>query len=490
VTDSAMTEKVEASLPDKEKNMSEWYTEILERGEVVDIRYGVKGFIVYRPFGMEIMKNIIKLYEEELEKTGHRPFLFPVVIPERNLRKEKEHIKGFEGEVFWIEKGGHTPLEERLALRPTSETAIYPLYSLWLKSYRDLPFKAYQTVTVYRYETKATRPLLRGREFLWIETHNVYTTGEEARAQTREDAEIFWEVTYKKLGIPFLHIRREEYDKFPGAVETYAFDTLMPDGRVLQIGTTHYLGTNFTKVFDVIIHDEKGDQRHPHSTCFGIGLSRILASILLVHGDEYGMVLPFEIAPLQVVIIPIYKTGFDNEAIDKYCIEIRNKLMEEGVKVVFDNTEKSPGEKYYYYDMRGVPFRIEIGPREYQNNTVTVFRRDVRKRETIDKKELLNYIREKSRDILETLRKRAEERLANAIIEVRTKEELMKYVKEDRRRIFKVYFCGREDCAKEIKNELGGYETRGIPTDEEDKRGKCIWCGSEDAHIAYLAKAY
>ena len=481
-------EGVEASLPSKEKNMSEWFTEVLERAEIIDIRYGVKGFIVYRPFGMEIMKNIIRLYEEELEKTGHRPFLFPVVIPERNLRKEKEHIKGFEGEVFWIEKGGYTPLEERLALRPTSETAIYPLYSLWLKSYRDLPFKAYQTVTVYRCETKATRPLLRGREFLWIETHNVYATGDEARRQTREDAEIFKRVTYKKLGIPFIHIKREEYDKFPGAVETFAFDTLLPDGKVLQIGTTHYLGTNFTKVFEVIIHDEKGRHRIPHSTCFGIGLSRILASILLVHGDEYGIVLPYEIAPIQVVLIPIYKAGYDNEAIRQYCREIYDMLRERDVRVVFDDTEKSPGEKYYYYDMRGVPFRLEIGPREYESKTVTIFRRDIRRRQTIEKKNVLKYIEKKSIEILDTIRRHAEKKFSNVIIEVNSKEDLIKYAKGERK-IFKIYFCGKEECAREMKDELGGYETRGMPTEEEGK-GRCIWCGAENAHITYLAKAY
>jgi prolyl-tRNA synthetase len=479
--------EVEASLPDKYSNMSEWYTEILERAELIDNRYGVKGFVVYRPYGMEIMKKIIWLFEKELEKTGHRPVLFPLVIPERNLRRESKHIKGFEGEVFWIEKGGFTPLEERLALRPTSETAIYPLYQLWLKSYRDLPFKAYQTVAVYRYETKATRPLLRGREFLWIETHNVYTSGEEAKRQTEEDAEIFYKVAYEKLGIPFLHIKREEFDKFAGAEETYAFDTLLPDGRVLQIGTTHYLGTNFTEAFEVVIHDEKGGYSTPHSTCFGIGLSRILAAVALLHGDEYGLVLPYEIAPIQVVVIPIYKAGVDNDAIRDYCKEIEDELNKNNMRVVFDDSEKTPGEKYYYYDMRGVPFRIEIGPREYKNKKVTIFRRDIRKRETIDRIKMVDYIREISSNILSTLRERAEERLKKAIIKVTDKEEFIRIAKE-KRVIFETFFCGDEECAKNIKEELGGYETRGMPTDSKES-GKCIWCG-KDGHLTYIAKAY
>jgi len=483
-----MAKNVEAALPDKYRNMSEWYTEILERAEVIDIRYGVKGFIVYRPFGMILMKNIIKLFEEELEKTGHKPFLFPVVIPERNLRMEKEHIKGFEGEVFWIEKGGYTPLEERLALRPTSETAIYPIYALWFSSYKELPFKGYQTCAVYRYETKATRPLLRGREFLWIETHNVYFTEKEARDQTVEDAEIFYRVATEKLGIPFLHLKREEYDKFPGAVDTYAFDTLLPDGRVLQIGTTHYLGTNFTKVFNVVVHDEDGNLVHPHSTCYGIGLSRILASILLIHGDEYGAVLPFDIAPTQIVIIPIYKAGFENEEIDKYCNNIYESLENEGYRVVFDNSEKTPGEKYYYYDMRGVPFRIEIGPKEVQSNKVTVFRRDTRSRETIPLKQLKEYIVKTKDDILRNLREKAEKRLKENIIEAKTKEELLEAFKKEGRKIYKVFFCGRKECADEIKSELEGLETRGTPINEKGE-GPCVWCG-EPGHICYLAKAY
>jgi prolyl-tRNA synthetase len=409
------------------------------------------------------------------------------VIPEKNLRRESKHIKGFEGEVFWIEKGGYTQLEERMALRPTSETAIYPIYQLWLKSYRDLPFKAYQTVAVYRYETKATRPLLRGREFLWIETHNVFASAEEAKKQTIEDAEIFKNVTYHRLGIPFLHIKREEYDKFAGAEDTYAFDTLLPDGRVLQIGTTHYLGTNFTKAFQVVIHDEKGDYKIPHSTCFGIGLSRILAAIALIHGDEYGLVLPFDIAPIQIVIIPIYKTGEDNTAIKNTCIELYNTLKDKGYRVVFDDGEKTPGEKYYYYDMRGVPLRIEIGPMEYKKNMVTVFRRDVKLRERVSREELTKYIENVKDEILNNLRKRAEERLHKTIIEVYDRDELTKLARE-KRRIFKVYFCGRKECADDIKTELGGYETRGIPTDEEGN-GKCIWCGRE-GHLNYLAKAY
>ena len=347
---------VEEKLPDKFSNTSEWYSKVLLEAGIVDIRYGVKGFIVYMPYGMAIMKNIIRLFEEELEKTGHKPVLFPIVIPEGNLKKEEEHITGFAAEVFWITRAGDDELEERLALRPTSETAMYPIYSLWISSYKDLPFKAYQTVAVYRYETKATRPLLRGREFLWIEAHDVFRSREEAIRQTIEDKEIFYRVTYGRLGIPFIHVKREDFDKFPGAEETFAFDTLMPDGRVLQIGTTHYLGQKFSRVFDVKFHDEDGSYKYGEQTCYGIGLSRILASIILVHGDNFGLVLPFDIAPIQVVIIPIPKKGFPDEELYRYAEDVE-ELLSQRYRVVLDRSEKTPGEKYYQYDLLGVPFR-------------------------------------------------------------------------------------------------------------------------------------
>jgi len=483
-------EFIEESLPDKGKNLSEWYSEILQSAEIADIRYGVKGFIVYMPYGMEIMKRIIKLFEEELEKRGHRPVLFPVVIPEYNLKKEEEHVKGFSGEVFWITHAGYTKLEEKLALRPTSETAMYPIYALWIKSYKDLPLKAYQTVTVYRYETKATRPLLRGREFLWIEAHDVFRNKEDALKQTLEDAEIFKEVTYNELGIPFIHIKREEFDKFPGAEDTFAFDTLMPDGRVLQIGTTHYLGTKFSKVFEIKFHDIDGEYRYGHQTCYGIGLSRILASLIMMHGDNYGLVLPFDIAPIQIVIIPIPKSGYDNEKIYEYARDIRDMLEKNGYRVLLDDTEKTPGEKYYLYDMKGVPVRIEVGPKEVDGNTVTIFRRDLRNRETVGISKLIDKIKEIRVRIIKNLREKAEKRLRESIKTISRMDEIIEYGKEGYK-IFRAPFCGEKGCADKLKEYTGGYEVRGsILKEEGTGTMKCIVCSKETKKVVYIAKAY
>lgn len=483
-------EHVEESLPDKEKNLGEWYSEVLQRAEIVDIRYGVKGFIIYMPYGMQIMKQIIKLFEDELERNGHKPVLFPVVIPESNLKKEEEHVKGFASEVFWITHAGYTKLEEKLALRPTSETAMYPMYALWIKSYKDLPFKAYQTVTVYRYETKATRPLLRGREFLWIETHNVYRNKEDAVAQTIEDAEIFERVTHKKLGIPFLHIKREEFDKFPGAEDTFAFDTLMPDGRMLQVGTTHYLGTKFSRVFEIKFHDMDGEYKYGHQTCYGIGLSRILAALIMIHGDNYGLVLPFDIAPIQIIIIPIPRSGYEYEKLMSYAKDVEEELRKKEYRVELDDSDKTPGEKYYYYDMRGVPIRIEIGPKEVENNKITIFRRDLRRRETIEREKLIDSIEKLRDDILYNLRKKAEDWMNSSIKEIASVEEITKY-RDVGFSIFKAPFCGDPQCADRLKNDTGGFEVRGSSLDMVNKEElKCIICGKPTKKLVFIAKAY
>jgi prolyl-tRNA synthetase len=484
-----MARDIEPSLPDKTTNMSTWYDEVLSRAELIDIRYGVKGFVVYRPYAMEIINRFLDMFRKELERTGHRPALFPLVIPEKMLRKEAKHIKGFEGQVFWVTHSGYNPLEEKLALRPTSETAIYPLYSLWIKSYKDLPFKLYQSVTVYRYETKATRPLLRGREFIWIESHNVFRGIDEAEEQIKEDVRIFEKVVSEKLGIPFLHLKREDFDKFAGADYSFAFDCLLPDGKVLQIGTTHYLGTNFSRAFEIKYQDEDESFRYAHQTCFGIGISRILAALILVHGDEFGLVLPFEIAPIQIVIIPIPKKNYPDDKLLDYINYVRDRLEKEGYRVEVDLSDKTPGEKYYYYDMRGVPIRIEVGPREVDNNKVTIFRRDTRVKETVEIAELEGKIREIKDMILVNLRNKAIKALEDNIVYASSLGEVLKYVQEGIP-IIKVDFCGRKECADELKSETMGYETRGYSITEVEKGSYCLICGGKADHITYLAKAY
>jgi len=320
------------------ENFSEWYSEILKKADLVDIRYNVKGFVVYRPWAMYMIKRIYSWFEQELEKHGHKPCLFPLVIPPKNFEKEKEHVEGFEPEVFWITEAGKKKIE-RLALRPTSETAFYQMYSLWIRSYTNLPLKLYQSCAVYRYETKATRPLIRTREILWAEAHDAFASEEEALAQVKEDMKTTRSVLWEKLGIPFMFFRRPAWDKFKGAIDTFASDTLLPDGKILQLPSTHYLGQNFAKAFDIKFKDEDGKEKYVYQTCYGPATSRILAAFISIHGDDRGLVLTPELAPIQIVIVPILIKGKE-EKVMKKCKELKEKL-EKKYRVELDLQENN-----------------------------------------------------------------------------------------------------------------------------------------------------
>lgn len=473
----------------KTENFSEWYSQVLLKADLVDLRYNVQGFVVHRPWLMRIIKAIYRLFEEELEKTGHEPVLFPLVIPEENFEREKEHVEGFKPEVFWVTEAGDEKLERRLALRPTSETAFYYMYSYWIQSWRDLPMKLYQSVSVYRYE-KNTRPLIRGREFLWIEAHDAFATHEDALRQIEEDMENSRKVIWEKLGIPFLFLRRPPWDKFMGAEDTYAADTLMPDGRVLQISSTHDLGHRFAKAFDVRFVDKDGEQKYVWQTCYGPGVWRIAAALIAVHGDDKGLVLPFSVAPIQVVIIPIYYREEDKSAVMEKADRVRKALAEAGYRVhVDDREERTPGWKFNDWELKGVPVRLEIGMKEVSQGFVTLFRRDLRKRERVEDSRLLERVKELETEILETLRERAKKFFEENIVEAKTREEVERALRE--RKMVKMPFCGREECAENLKEATDGGKVRGTPLGfKEGDYGKCAWCGRPARQIVYVAKSY
>lgn len=479
----------EAPLKKKNENFSEWFDDVLQRAELVDIRYNVKGFIVYRPNIMFIIKRVYEIIENLLIEKGHKPALFPIVIPISNFKKESEHIKGFEKEVFKINEAGGKELEEELILRPTSETAIYPMFALWIRSYKDLPMKIFQSVSVYRHETKATRPLLRGREFLWIEAHCAFADEESARNQVKEDLEIT-KRAFHEFGLPFLMVEREPYDRFYGAIDSYAFDTLLPDGRVLQVATTHYLGQNFSNpnVFDIKFTDKDGIRKNVHQTCYGPGVSRIVAAIISVHGDEYGLVLPFNVAPFQIVIVPILKAGKEDVIMEKSRV-ITQSLSKAGFRTILDDSDERPGEKYYKWEMLGVPIRIEIGEEEVKKGFVTIFRRDLRSRKKVKDEDVVDNILNLKDLILKELEKSAWDKFNSSIISIKSKKELME--RDAKAKIIRAPFCGRKECADEIKAETEGLEVRGRRIDiEEAPSDRCFWCGKEASRIVYLAKAY
>ncbi len=478
----------------KEENFSEWYSQVVFKTNLADVRYGLQGFIVHREWGMMILKKIYSLLEEEVEKDEHLPVLFPIAIPEKFFEKEKEHVQGFAPEVFWVTEAGKEKLNEKFALRPTSETAFYSMYSLWIRSWKDLPFKRYQSrICVYRYES-TTRPFLRGREFLFFETHDVFKTHEDALKQVEKDMEIMKNIVENKLFIPFLFFKRPKWDKFAGAEDTYAADCVMPDGKISQIGSTHDLGQRFSKAFDVSYLDEKGKKKYAYITCFGPGIWRIMAALISIHGDDHGLVLPSCVAPYQIVIIPIYFKGKENE-IDEYSEKVKEILIKNGFSIYYDNDkDKTAGFKFNKWEMMGVPLRIEIGPNEVESNQVVIVRRKDKLKSTCPLDELVEKVKEELHKNDDLIKK--DSKKYHLVRECNSLEEIKElFEKDDLKGFLKVPFCDDdskgEKCAEKLKN-MFSLHVRGTLLNEnsllEDK--KCIVCGKKAKKIVYLAKSY
>lgn len=469
------------------ENFTEWFDNVLLEAKIADDRYPVKGFTVYTGWGFSIAKRIIGMLEEKLEAADHEPMQFPVVIPQDSFQKEEDHIKGFSGEVFWITHAGDNELETKLLLRPTSEAAIYPMFKLWMRSHQDLPLKMHQTCNVYRYETKATRPLYRGREFLWNEGHTAHATYEEAEKQIEIAVNIYRQV-YDALGLSYIIMKRPDFDKFAGADYSIAFDTWNPDGKVNQIGTVHQLGYNFGKAFEQTFEDANGEQQLAANTCYGMGFTRALAATIAHHGDDRGLILPPIVAPKQVVIIPILFRDKEEQVIS-YAKELEAKLKEAGIRVILDDDDRfNPGDKYYKWEMYGVPLRVEVGPREAQNRQVTLVRRDTFEKILIDEAELLDKVPDLFEKIFETLRDRSKAVLESLITEANSLEELQKYMME--RKIVKINWCGDPECAYKLKDLIAG-EIRGTRWDVDERpNGECIYCTDPGKYVAYVSRTY
>jgi len=469
------------------ENFSEWYDNVLLEAKIADDRYPVKGFTVYTGWGFSIAKRIIAMLEERLETTDHEPMQFPVVIPEDSFQKESDHIEGFSAEVFWITHAGENELDRRLLLRPTSETAIYPMFKLWVRSHADLPLRMHQTCNVYRYETKATRPLYRGREFLWNEAHTAHDTYEDAERQVRVGVEAYRSV-YDRLGLSYITLKRPDFDKFAGADYSIAFDAWNPDGKVNQIGTVHQLGHNFAKAFDLTYEDETGKQVHATNTCYGMGFGRVLAAVISQHGDDHGIILPPVIAPKQVVIVPIPIKGKEAEA-KKYAGDVGKTLKGAGVRVVLDDDDRlRPGEKFYKWEMYGVPLRIEIGPREAQSKTVTIVRRDTFEKVKADLAQLVPTVQSLFASIFENLNDRSKKYMEGKLTSARNIDELRNYMEE--KKIARINWCGDRQCADNLKEKVSG-EIRGILWEtHEEPDGPCILCGDQAKSVAYFSRAY
>ncbi len=479
----------------KSENFSEWYTEAVTKSELVDVRYNVQGCIVHRPLATRIIRNLYSIWERELEDNGHEPAIFPTFIPEENFEKEREHVAGFEPEVFWVTEAGSKKLERKLALRPTSETAMYQMYSLWIRSWRDLPLKLYQSCSVFRFEP-TTRPFIRGREFLWIEAHDAFADREGAEAQVKEDIGISEKILFR-LGLPFLLFERPSWDTFAGAEHTYACDVLMPDGRTIQVATTHLLGQNFAKPFDVKFKSESGEDNYVYQTCYGPGIWRVMAALVAVHGDDKGLIMPFELAATQAVIIPITRKAEDGEKVVGKCKSILESLKAKGlIRVELDLTENTPGFKYNHWELRGVPIRIEIGPREVQEGKVTLVRRDNRQKVQVEDGKIELEMRKMADEMLNSLREKAQQFLEAHVSEGNTLDEA-KAILEKTGGYVKIGICSTgphgKGCADVIKDATSGGKVRGIIMEDGrkiEKERKCIVCGKPGGVEVFLAKQY
>jgi len=473
----------------KNENFSEWYDEVCQKAELSDLRYNVKGFIVFRRWETRRMDLMYEFLEKELQRKGHEPALFPALIPESNFHLESKHVEGFTPEVFWVtERGKGEKLEEKLALRPTSETAMYKMYSLWIRSWRDLPLKIYQRCQVWRCEGKATRPFIRSREFHWIESHNVFSTKEEAMSQVKEDMEITENTLHKEFGIPFIFFQRPEHDKFPGAIHTYAADSLLPDGKIIQQPSTHLLGQNFSKPFNIKFVDKDGKEKYGWQTCYGPAVSRMMASVISIHGDDKGLILPPRIAPIQVIIIPIFA---DNKKyVLKKCDDIKNELKAY-IRVEIDQREEyTPGWKFNYWELKGVPLRMEIGPNDIKNKQVILARRDTQEKTKVREINVAETAKVVLDEIQKNLVEKADKFFQKHLSESKSIEELKKIIKE-KGGFAKVNWCESVGCAEAIKTETNGGDIRGIRFDKQEKPiGKCVYCGKDAKSVVYVGKSY
>ena len=465
-----------------EDDFAQWYTDIVRKAELADYT-PVKGFISIRPYGYAIWENIQKYADAKFKEHGVENLSMPLLIPESLLNKEKEHVEGFAPEVAWVTIGGGNDLEEKLCIRPTSETIFDTMYSKWLSSWRDLPYKYNQWCNVVRWE-KETRPFLRSREFLWQEGHTIHETAEEAKNFTQEMLDVYQDVFENLLAIPALKGQKTESEKFAGAESTYTVEALMLDGRALQGGTSHYFGQNFTKPFDVKFQNREGKQEYAYQTSWGIS-TRMIGAVIMVHGDNRGLKLPPRVAPIQVAIVPVAanKPGVIEKATQIY--ENLNKKF----RVKLDSREQyTPGYKFNYWEMKGVPVRLEIGPRDIENGECVLVRRDTLEKCTVR----LDNLEEEINTLLEDIQKNMFE-MANQLRERRTSsakdmEEFVEKINSNQGYI-KAMWCGDEACEEKI-HELTGAKSRCIPYNQEKISDTCVCCGKKADKMVVWGRQY
>lgn len=466
-------------LSDFNKDVSKWYTDVVLKAELAD--YGpVKGTMVIRPYGYAIWENIQKYMDKKFKEVGVQNAYFPMLIPESFLKKEAKHVEGFAPEVAVVTYAGGAELAERLIVRPTSETIICDMYAKWIKSYRDLPMVMNQWCNVVRWE-KTTRPFLRTSEFLWQEGHTVQASNEDAEKDVRKMLAIYEDTARNLLAIPVLSGEKSARERFAGANETLGIEAVMPDGKCLQSGTSHNLGQNFAKAAGIKFLNKNGEWEYGYSTSWGVS-TRLIGALIMVHGDERGIKLPPNVAPIQVVIVPVQmqKDG----VLDK-ANEIKKLLVDADVRVKLDDSNNTPGWKFNEYELKGVPLRLEIGPRDIENNSCVLVRRDTHEKIVVSLDNLETKVQDLLKQIQQNLLDIAQKFVDNITENVDTMEDLVRVV--NGKKVAIGYHCGDEKCEQSIKDETG-IQTRVII--EKDTNHTCIKCGKKSAHKIYFARQY
>ena len=484
---SESTAVVEVRRESWQRNFGEWFRTVLSEAGIIDYRYPIKGCGTWLPYGFKLRKLVLDAVREELDRAGHQEVLFPLLIPEDFLAREAEHVKSFEGESFWITRAGHRELSSKLALRPTSEAAITPMVKLWAKSHAQLPMKLYQIVSMFRYETKATRPLLRVREVTTFkEAHTFHATHDEALAQIRKATQIYKRI-FTKLRIPHVISQRPAWDKFPGAEVSIAFDTVMPDGRALQIGTVHDLGQRFSRAFDATFETIDGKQEFYWQTSYGIS-ERVIASIVAMHGDDHGAVLPPSVAPIQVVAVPVIYRGL-KRAVLKACKQVIERLEQAGLRAEADLREGlTPGAKFYGWEMKGVPLRIEIGPRDIAEGTVTLVKRHDLSRSTCKSEEAVQAVKKALQEIENELWKRSLLWFRQRVSRAKTLKEAREALAR-KQGIVQLPWCGNEECGLSMEEKVGA-SVLGRALDARLIDAPCPVCKGKPEAVIRLAKKY
>lgn len=477
----AQQKKMVEEITSMEEDFAKWYTDVVKKAELIEYT-SVKGCMVIRPYGYAIWENIQKELDREFKALGHENVCMPMFIPESLLNKEKDHVEGFAPEVAWVTYGGNEKLEERLCVRPTSETLFCEHYKAIVHSYRDLPKLYNQWVSVVRWE-KTTRPFLRSREFLWQEGHTIHATAEEAREETIRMLNVYADFCENYLAMPVVKGVKTEKERFAGAEDTYTIEALMHDGKALQSGTSHYFGDGFARAFDIQFTDKDNKLKYPFQTSWGC-TTRLIGAIIMTHGDNNGLVLPPKVAPIQVVVIPVaaHKAGVLEKAqeltdrLSKFC------------RVKIDTSDNSPGWKFAEYEMKGVPLRLEIGPKDIEKNQCVLVRRDNREKYFVSLDNLETEIPKLLDTVQDGLFQAALARRANMTYTAKTLDEL-KDIADNKPGFIKAMWCGSRECEEKLK-EYAGVSSRCIPFEQEHIADTCVCCGKPADKMLYWGKAY